>query len=70
MSGLFGTTALHLGRVDLASGTSQPVKPPLVLGDRDAFGYVSLTRDGRFLATDTTEMKGNIWITTASRDGR
>ena len=70
VTGLFGTSALHPRRVDLASGTAKPVKPRLVLGDRDAPGYISLTRDGRFLAADVTEMKGNLWITAASRDRR
>ncbi|MGE5347513.1 MAG: protein kinase domain-containing protein [Acidithiobacillales bacterium] len=69
-SGLFGTSTLHLRRADVPSGATEVLKPQLVLGDRDAPGYVSLTRDGRFLAADVTEMKGNIWITTASRDGR
>lgn len=70
VSGLFGTTDLHLRRVDVATGSTKPVSPYLVLGGRDGIGYVGLTRDGRFLATDVTEMKGNLWITTASREGR
>ena len=70
VSGLFRTPTLHLRRVELSSGATAPVKPPLVLGGRDAIGYVSLTRDGRFFATDVTELKGNIWVTSASRDGR
>jgi eukaryotic-like serine/threonine-protein kinase len=69
-SGLFGSAQLHLRRIALATGISEKLKPPLVLGDRDASGYLSLSRDGRFLATETTELKGNLWITTASRDGR
>ncbi|HEX5855616.1 MAG TPA: protein kinase [Thermoanaerobaculia bacterium] len=70
VTGLFRTTALHPRRVELASGTTGLLKPHLVLGDRDGMGYISLSRDGRFLATDITEMKGNLWITVASRDGR
>lgn len=70
VSGLFGTPALHLRRVDLASGATERLKPNLVLGDRDAVGYLSLSRDGRFLAADITELKGNLWITAASRDER
>ena len=46
------------------------LNPDLVLGDRDGSGYISLSRDGRFLATDITEMKGNLWITVAPRDER
>lgn len=68
--GLFGTPALHLRRVSLATGVSEAVSPPLSLGDRNALGSVSLSRDGRFVATDATELKGNIWMTTATRDGR
>jgi hypothetical protein len=56
--------------VVLASGATERLKTNLVLGDRDAFGYVSLSRDGRYLATEITEMKGNVWITSALRDGR
>ena len=70
VSGLFGTPALHLRFVDLASGTTRVFTPHLVLGNRDAAGYISLSRDGRFLAADVTELKGNLWITKASRDGR
>ncbi|MGE5345729.1 MAG: protein kinase domain-containing protein [Acidithiobacillales bacterium] len=70
VSGMFGTPARHLRRVEVASGASAPVTPYLVLGDRNAIGYTSLTRDGRFFATDVTELKGNLWITTASREGR
>jgi Tol biopolymer transport system component len=70
VSGMFETPAQHLRRVDLGSGATNRLKPDLLLGDRDVVGYVSLTRDGRFFATDITELKGNLWITTASRDGR
>jgi eukaryotic-like serine/threonine-protein kinase len=70
VSGLFGTGVLHVRQVRLPSGASESLKPNLVLGDRDALGYVSLSRDGRFLAADITELKGNLWITSASRDGR
>jgi Tol biopolymer transport system component len=70
VSGLFGTTALHLLRVEIASGVMERLKPHLVLGDRNASGHLSLSRDGRFLATDITEPKGNLWMTVASRDGR
>ena len=70
VSGLFGTPNLHLRTVELVSGTTKPTMPPLVLGDRDAPGYISLSRDGRFFATDITEVKGNLWISVASRDGR
>ena len=69
-SGLFGTPSLHPRRVLLATGASEPVEPRLSLGDRDAVGYVSLSRDGRFLAVDITEVRGNLWIVSASRDGR
>jgi Tol biopolymer transport system component len=70
VSGLFGTQDLHLRLVDASSGATEILKPHLVLGDRDAPGYISLSRDGRFLTTDVTELKGNLWITAASRDGR
>ncbi len=70
VSGVFGTPRLHVQRVAIASGSPEPLKPLLVLGDRTAVGYLSQTRDGRFLAADVTELKGNLWITTASRDGR
>jgi TolB protein len=70
VSGLFGTPALHLRRVEIASGATERLKPDLVLGDRDASGQLSLSRDGRFLATDIAELKGNLWISVASRDGR
>lgn len=70
VSGLFGTGVVHVRQVRLPSGASEAMKPHLVLGDRDALGYVSLSRDGRFLAADITELKGNLWITSASRDGR
>ncbi len=70
VSGLFGTPTLHVRRVDIASGATERLKPDLVLGDRDASGQLSLSRDGRFLATDVAEMKGNLWMTVASRPGR
>ncbi len=70
VSGLFGTPSLHLRRVNLGSGAMEPVRPHIVLGDRAAVGYLSLSRDGRILAVDITELKGNLWITEASRDGR
>ena len=69
-SGLFGAASLRLRRVVIATGATEPLKTNLVLGDRDTFGYVSLSRDGRYLATEITDMKGNVWITTALRDGR
>jgi Tol biopolymer transport system component len=65
VSGLFGTPDVHLRGVELASGTAEVFKPYLVLGDRTAAGYISLSRDGRFLAADVTELKGNLWITAA-----
>ncbi len=68
VSGLFRTPALHPRRVEIASGTAEILKPHVVLGDRDAAGYISLSRDGRFLAADITELKGNLWITSASRN--
>ena len=69
-SGLFGTGTLHVRRVWLDSGKTEPLKPRLVLGDRNGVGYLSLSRDGRFLATDITEPKGNLWITRTSRRRR
>jgi Tol biopolymer transport system component len=65
--GLFGTPTLHLRRVSLATGASEILRPSLTLGDRNALGSVSLSRDGRLLATDATELRGNVWMTTASR---
>lgn len=70
VSGLFGTGSLHVRQVRLPSGSTEVIKPHLVLGDREASGFVSLSRDGRFLAVDITELKGNLWITSASREGR
>ncbi|HQR45811.1 MAG TPA: protein kinase [Thermoanaerobaculia bacterium] len=70
VSGLFGTALLHARRVEIESGNMALLNPRLVLGDRSGLGNLSLSRDGRFLATDVTELKGNIWITTASRRGR
>ena len=68
--GLFGTPTLHLRRVSVATGASETLEPPLPLGDRNAMGTVSLSRDGRLLATDVTELKGNLWMTSAVRDSR
>ncbi|HVO50935.1 MAG TPA: protein kinase [Thermoanaerobaculia bacterium] len=68
--GLFGTPSLHLRRVHLDTGRSEPVEPRLALGDRNALGSVSVSRDGRLVATDLTNLKGNLWFTTATRDGR
>jgi Tol biopolymer transport system component len=70
VSGLFGTPTLQARRVDLTFGGTEALKPQLVLGDREAPGYISLSRDGRYMAADIADMKGNIWMTTASRDGR
>ncbi len=70
VSGMFGTPFRHLRHVDIASGTSVPVTPELVQGNRDSLGYLSLSRDGRFLATEITQLKGNLWITAVARDGR
>jgi Tol biopolymer transport system component len=70
VSGLFGTSALQLRRVEIASGAMERLKPDLVLGDANASGHLSLSRDSRFLATDTAEPKGNLWMTVASRDGQ
>jgi Tol biopolymer transport system component len=70
VSGRFGTGIVHVRQVRIPSGASEVLKPNLVLGDRQASGHVSLTRDGRYLAADITELKGNLWITAASRDGR
>lgn len=39
------------------------------LADRDGLDYISLSRDGRFLATDIAELKGNLWISVASPMG-
>ena len=69
-SGLFGTGNLHVRRIWLTSGTTEPLQPQLVLGDRSGIGYISLSRDGRFLATDFTELKGNLWISRTTRGGR
>jgi Tol biopolymer transport system component len=70
VSGLFGTAALQVRRLDLASGLMEPLRPPLTLGDRNASGHMSLTRDGRLLTTDVSEPRGNLWMTVASGDGR
>jgi eukaryotic-like serine/threonine-protein kinase len=70
VSGLFGTRLMHVRRIRLASGAFEDLKPPVVLGDRNAGSLFSLSRDGRFLAAEITEFRGNLWITTASRDGR
>ncbi len=70
VSGLFGTMSMHVRQVRLPSGTSELLRPQLVLGDLNANGYVSLSRDGRFLAADITELTGNLWGTSASRIGR
>ena len=70
VSGFFGTGVLHVRQVRLPSATSEPLQPHLVLGDQNAGGCFSISRDGRFLAAEVTESKGNLWITSASRDGR
>ena len=70
VSGLFGTGATHVRQVRVLSGASEAMKLDLVLGNRDALGYVSLSRDGRYVAADVTELKGNLWITSTSGDGR
>jgi eukaryotic-like serine/threonine-protein kinase len=69
-SGMFGTAALHLRTVHVTTGKTEVPKPRLVLGDRSSPGYFSLSRDGRYLAADVTETKGNLWSSSASRDGR
>ncbi len=70
VTGLFGTPALQIRRVVISNGARESLKPNLVLGNRDGLGNISVSRDGRFLATDVTETKGTLWITAASRDGR
>ncbi len=69
-TGLYGTSTLHLRRITLETAVSEPLIPALALGDRNALGSVSLSRDGQLVATDATELKGNIWMTTAARDSR
>jgi Tol biopolymer transport system component len=68
--GLYGAPTLHLRRIKIETGESAPLTPPLALGDRNAQGSISLSRDGRLVATNATELTGNIWMATAARDGR
>ena len=68
--GLYGTSTLHIRRIRLETGESEPLTPHLALGDRNAVGFIGLSRDGRLVTTDATELKGNIWMTTTARDGR
>ncbi len=70
VSGLFGSRTKHIRRVRLSTGNSEELRPPVVLGDRNAGSVFRLSRDGRFLAVEVTELKGNLWITSAARDGR
>jgi len=60
-TGTWGGPDLELRTVHPESGAIEPLKPRLVLGGRDALGILGLSRDGRYLAVDFEEMKGNLW---------
>ncbi|HEX9149613.1 MAG TPA: hypothetical protein VF958_10680 [Thermoanaerobaculia bacterium] len=68
-SGMWGTSILRMRDVRLESGASEPLTPDVALGSRDAPGYFGLSRDGRYLAVDAVQTKGNLW-TVGSRAGR
>jgi Tol biopolymer transport system component len=68
-SGMWGTSTLRIRRVQLESGATEPLTPDVVLGNRDAPGYFGLSHDGRYLATDVVQTKGNLW-TVGSLAGR
>ena len=60
-TGLWGRTELELRTVRVDSGASQSLTPRVVVGGPNALGWFSLTRDGRYLAIDSEELKGNLW---------
>ncbi len=60
-TGMWGTSTLRIRRVRLETGATEPLAPDVGLGNRDAPGYFSLTRDGRYLAVDIADTKGNLW---------
>ncbi len=60
-TGMFGGPDLELRTVNPESGATESLKPRVVLGGREWLGILGLSRDGRYLAVDYEEMKGNLW---------
>ena len=67
-SGTWGSSTLRIRRVQLGTGATEPLTPDVPLGNGEAPGYFGLSRDGRYLAADVAEMKGNLWTIGSSGD--
>jgi tricorn protease-like protein len=65
-TGMFGSSDLELCTVHPESGAIEPWKPRVLLGGRNLPGIIGLSRDGRYLAVDYEETKGNLWAVETS----
>jgi TolB protein len=66
ISGAWGTSEIHIRRLDLASGAPVMLSPPVRFGNASTFGDFAMSPDGRFLAYVEEERRGNIWILEAA----
>jgi Tol biopolymer transport system component len=68
VSAFWGGDGLSIRRLDVRSGRSTPLDPPVELQRDDPFGHFDLAAAGRWLLTTEEETRGDVWVLDA-RDG-
>jgi Tol biopolymer transport system component len=62
VSGTWGTDRVELRSVDLATGETTSLSPPVFFGKAEFFGLFDLTADGSIIAHMVSTRSGNIWV--------
>ena len=71
VSGAWGSETLQLRHVVVRDGASTPLSPPVVLGGASSWGGVfGVAADGRVLAYQLDETRGDLWLLETEGSGK
>ena len=68
VAGYFGGRRLVLRRVLVADGSVEAVEPSPDLGGEVPSGYLSVSRDGRYVAIQVGALRADVWVRTSPAD--
>ena len=62
VSAFWGRDRLSIRRLDVRSGRSTPLDPPVEMKEDDAIGHFDLASAGRWLLLTEEETRGDVWV--------
>jgi dipeptidyl aminopeptidase/acylaminoacyl peptidase len=62
VSGTWGAGRMEIRRVLVSGGEFVPGSDPIIIGDTDALGEFTVSRDGRLLAVIEHVTRGELWV--------